>query len=289
MNPINDKGLISLHGGHSGQFCNHAKDSLEEVILGYLDRGFTRVGISEHMPMPDDDLLYPDEKGKGLTADKMLENFARYFKELERLQKKFQDRITIYKGFETETVTGWQERAADLIRRFRPDYVVGSVHHVHDVCFDYAPESREGLVRDLGSEEALYLAYFDAQHEMLKILQPFVVGHFDIIRIYDPDFEERMKTPEIRKRIERNLDLIASLGLNLDYNLRPLARGEAQPYLAPMILDMARDRGIAVIPGDDSHSRAQAGAFVADAVENLAALGFSTQWPEPWCRPIKDD
>ena len=42
--------LVSLHGGHSGEFCSHARDTLEEMVLAYIDQGFDRVGITEHMP-----------------------------------------------------------------------------------------------------------------------------------------------------------------------------------------------------------------------------------------------
>jgi histidinol-phosphatase (PHP family) len=109
------------------------------------------------------------------------------------------------------------------------------------------------------------------------------VGHFDLIRIYDPDFEARLETPEINKRIRRNLSLIKELGLVLDYNLRPLAKGEKMPYLTPAILTMAKGLGIPVVPGDDAHSKEQAGMFVDTAVQSLKDMGFSTAWPTPRC------
>ncbi|MFH2060773.1 MAG: histidinol phosphatase, partial [Pseudomonadota bacterium] len=59
---------ISYHGGHSGQYCNHAKDRLEDIILQYIALEFKAVGITEHIPPSDDQFLYPDEKELGLTA-----------------------------------------------------------------------------------------------------------------------------------------------------------------------------------------------------------------------------
>jgi len=286
MNEIIPSKLISLHGGHSGQFCCHAKDSLEEIIQAYIANGFKAVGISEHMPPPTDEQIYPDEIKKGLSAADLLDRFTRYFKELDRLKKKYRGQIRIFRAFETETVTGWEAQAAGLMAKFRPDYVVGSLHHVNDVCFDYSPEARKGLAEILGSEEALYLAYLDAQYDMLKSLQPFVVGHFDIIRIHDPDYEARFQIPEIRERVERNLTRIKDLGLCMDYNLRPLSRGEAHAYPCPDILNLARQMGIPMVPGDDSHGRDQAGVHVDRAVRDLGKMGFSTDWPVPFCRPF---
>ncbi len=277
--------LISLHGGHSGQFCCHAQDRLEEIIQAYINKGFKTVGITEHMPMPGDEFLYPDESEQGLSARDLINRFKRYFEELDRLQQVYRGKIRIYKGFETEGVTGSLDLAGQLIREYRPDYIVGSVHHVNDACFDYSRENYEAIARDCGSAEAMYLAYFDAQFEMIQTLRPFVVGHFDLIRIFDADYRKRLELPEIKEKIHRNLELIRDLGLVLDYNLRPLSRGEKAPYLAPPILDLAKKMNITVIPGDDAHSTSQAGRFVADAIQTLENLGFSTQWPVPKILP----
>ena len=278
--------LISLHGGHSGQFCSHAQDSLEEIVTAYIDKGFKAVGITEHMPPPQDNQRYPEEAGLGLSSADLLDRFDRYFEELDRLKAGYADQIHIYRGFETETITGWQGRAAELIRRYAPDYVVGSIHHLNDIGFDYSVETWNGLARDMGSPEALYLAYLDVQYEMIQTLQPFVVGHFDIIRIHDPGYASRLQLPEIWEKVMRNLTLIRDLGLCMDYNLRPLSRGEALAYPCPQILQQAKEMNIPLIPGDDSHARTQAGVNVEEAVRTLEQMGFKTEWPLPFCRPF---
>ena len=278
-----DSKLISLHGGHSGQFCCHAQDSLEDLIKAYISKGFKAVGISEHMPPPGDRFLYPDELKQGLSVKDLDNRFSRYFLELERLRQKYKSDIRIFKGFETETVTGSPARVRSLIREFNPDYIVGSIHHLKDRCFDYSRQDYEAIAADFNGLDAMYIAYFDAQYEMILDLHPFVVGHFDLIRIYDPDFEARLDKPEISKRIQRNLSVIKDLGLVLDYNLRPLAKGEKTPYLTPAILARAKDLAIPVVPGDDAHSKEQAGMFVDRAVQSLKDMGFSTNWPRPRC------
>lgn len=273
--------LISLHGGHSGQYCNHAADTLEEIILQYIRLGFKQVGITEHIPPVSDDFRYPDEIEQGLFARDLSDRFDRYIAELKGLKKKYADRITIWAGMETETVTGFKYHVKDLVQRCTPDYIVGSVHHVNDICFDYSPEEYQKAAASCGSVDELYLSYFDLQYDMINALTPFVVGHFDLIRIYDPDYIKRMARPDIAGKITRNLELIASLGLVLDYNLRPLARGEKEPYLAGPVLEQAKHLYIRVVPGDDSHGIDQAGNFVPQAVAELEKLGFSTQWPTP--------
>jgi histidinol-phosphatase (PHP family) len=277
--------LISLHGGHSGEFCCHANDKLEEIICAYIQRGFKTVGITEHMPPASPKLVYPDEIKRGLTIQDLHERFARYTKEVNRLKTAYKSDIQIYLGMETETYSGFIPHIKQLIHKFKPDYIVGSVHHVNDIGFDYSKKEYERALFHCGSHEKLYLSYFDLQYEMIKALRPFVVGHFDLIRIHDENFEHHISTPLIQKRIDRNLFLIKELGLVMDYNLRPLARGEKAPYLCPPILKRIKDLGITVVPGDDSHGKDQAGKHIKEAVKVLKKMGFDTHWPIPKLLP----
>jgi histidinol-phosphatase (PHP family) len=278
--------LISLHGGHSGEFCCHARDRLEDIICTYIEKGFRTVGITEHMPPSRDLFVYPDEAEKGLTAQDLFKQFARYITEVNRLKSVYKSDIRIHVGMETETYSGYVPHVKNLIQEFKPDYIVGSVHHVDDVCFDYSKKEYDTAIHHCGSHEKMYLRYFDLQYDMINALRPFVVGHFDLIRIHDENFEQRLSTPAIHEKILRNLYLIKDLGLVMDYNLRPLSRGEKEPYLNNALLKMIKTLGIPVVPGDDSHGKDQAGGHISWAIRVLNRLGFDTHWPEPRMNPL---
>lgn len=273
--------FISLHGGHSGQYCNHAQDRLEDIIQHYIELGFPVVGITEHVPPVNDGFLYPEEKALGLTAADLYRRFELYFNELGLLQKKYAAHIKILAGMETETFSGYADHIHGLVTKFKPDYIVGSVHHVGDICFDYSRQEYDRALAVYGSHDALYEQYFDLQYEMIKTIKPFVIGHFDLIRIHDPDYKQRVLVPKIQQKIKRNLGLVKSMGLVLDFNLRPLSRGEQEPYITGSILKIARELGISVVPGDDSHGVNEAGLHVDKAIDILKKQGFSTQWPMP--------
>ncbi len=278
--------FISLHGGHSGEFCCHARDRLEDIVQRYIELGFKRVGITEHMPPVSDPFLLPDEIAQGMTALSMFQRFARYMNEANRLKSVYRSQIRLHVGMETETYPGAIPHMEQLVRQFKPDYLVGSVHHVENICFDYSPETYEQTVLHCGSHERMYQQYFDLQYDMIQRVQPFVVGHFDLIRIHDPLYEQRLFEPKILEKIERNLALIKALGLVMDFNLRPLTRGEKEPYITRPLLQIVKKMGILVVPGDDSHGRDQAGIQVAKAMGILQELGFSTLWPEPRLLPL---
>jgi histidinol-phosphatase (PHP family) len=273
--------LVSVHGGHSGQFCCHARDSLEAVVRAYIDQGFAWVGLSEHMPPPADKFLYPEERRAGLDFEKMQARFGAYMAEARRLQRRFGDRIGILVGFEAEACTGSAPLAARLLEHYQPDYVVGGVHHVDDIPFDYNEQEYQRAVQAAGGPEGLYCRYFDLQYEQLQWLRPSVVAHFDLIRLYDPEYTQHLTLPAVQERVGRNLGLIRDLRLILDFNVAALRKGASEPYLSGPILARAIQMGIPVVPGDDSHGVAMAGAYVKEGIAILRQMGGDTTWPKP--------
>jgi histidinol-phosphatase (PHP family) len=272
---------VSVHGGHSAEFCSHARDRLTEIVARYAELGFAWVGLTEHMPAPSDALVPPEERAAGLDARAMLERFAAYVAEARRLQREYAGRLRIGVGFETEVCTGSRALVRELIERFEPDYVVGSVHHVDDVCIDASPELHAEAARRAGGIDALYVRYFDLQYDLITWLRPAVVGHFDLIRLLDPGYEARLRRPGIARRARRNLEAIAEYGGILDFNVRALAKGQREPYVSGPLLAQALQLGIPVVPGDDSHGVADVGRNVDEGIALLRAAGFALDWAIP--------
>lgn len=273
--------LVSVHGGHSGQFCHHATDSLEEIVRAYIRYGFSWVGITEHVPGQSDDLLYPDQKEAGLTPAGLYDRFAAYIAECRRLKDKYASQLRIFVAMEIETYSGYETFVPQLIDRFKPEYIVGSVHFVDDMGFDYSREQYFATAEAVGGLDALYCRYFDQQYEMIYLLNPAVVGHFDLIRLFDPDYRMRLLKPDIARRIRRNLELIREKDLILDFNLRSLLKGADEPYISRSILLQAQELGITVVPGDDSHGQSSIGTNMDKAIAILKELGFDTDWRLP--------
>jgi histidinol-phosphatase (PHP family) len=273
--------FVSVHGGHSGQFCHHATDSLEEIIQLYIEKEFSWVGITEHTPAISDALLYPIQRAAGLTPESLLRTFGKFMVECRRLQKKYSSKIEIFAAMEIETYSGYQEFIPFLINTYRPDYIVGSVHFVDDMGFDYSREQYDIAVETVGGRDELYCRYFDQQYTMIQLLKPAVVGHFDLIRIFDADYKKRLLRPEIMNRIKRNLNLIKELDLIMDFNLRALFKGADEPYISRVILEMAKELEISVVPGDDSHGLDNVANSMESGIAILEKLGFDTQWQKP--------
>jgi len=272
---------VSVHGGHSGQFCDHAEDILEDIIRSYIAHGYTWVGITEHMPPERDEFSYPDELEAGLNAADQQARFAEYVATCRRLRDKYASEIRILVGFETEAYTGYERWVPDVRKAFEPDYIVGSVHHVNDELFDGSPEWYRTAAETAGGVDELYCAYFDRQYEVITTLSPEVIGHFDLVRIFDPDYRARLVKTDIWNRVVRNLEAIRDLGSIMDFNLAALKKGQPEPYIARPVLEEARKMGISVVPGDDSHGVINIDQYWDEGVGILRDTGFDLKWKCP--------
>ncbi|MBF0280631.1 MAG: histidinol-phosphatase [SAR324 cluster bacterium] len=242
---------ISFHGGHSGDYCDHAGGKLEDVVRRAIATGFTHYGLSEHMPRVRDEDLYPEEIQRSRNPEQLRRMFAFYIQEARQLQYKYKNQIHLLVGMETELLEQNDFSPIDRIcKTYTPDYLVGSVHHINRIPFDYNPAEFKKLESMLGGTEAVFCAYYDAQFQLMQHLQPHVVGHFDLIRLYRPDF---VLSPTVWEKIERNLSFGISYDALFEINARAFKKHSNHPYPHPEILNLLLTLGGKVTLGDDSH------------------------------------
>ncbi|KAI1300847.1 histidinolphosphatase [Mortierella claussenii] len=317
--------MFSFHS-HSGQFCMHAKGTLEQVVESAIQKGFTTYGLSEHMPRYHQEQLYPEESH--LTTQDLERMYDQFLQEAVRLQKKYQDQICLLIGLETEY---FGPESIQLVRTLRqsnrktsiappsplsssssssshepslltatptttasaaapvtlPDvqYIVGSLHHVKGIPLDFSQELYLTALETIGkgSWELLFKEYFEAQYEMLQGLQPEVVGHLDLVRIffsaikgcyshghgYSGEAEQEQAqasnqnklTNELWTLVKRNVDFVISYGGLFELNSRAWKKGLADAYPQRDILEYILQRGGRVTLSDDSHGPDDVGMF----------------------------
>jgi histidinol-phosphatase (PHP family) len=263
---------FSYHGGHSGEFCRHAKGELLAVVEAAVARGFTHYGLSEHCPRDRVEDLFPDEHALGTRG--LAAAFTGYVQSALSLRERFADRIELLVGFETERLPpdGWARRMAELRAGASFDYIVGSVHDVDGVYVDYQPELTADLAVRLGGREVLHARYFDALIELVQALRPEVVGHLDLVRKFDGP--QAGFSPAAMRHVERVLEAVAACDGMLDVNCGAARRGLSPVYPLPAILERACQMGIPVTLGDDSHGADSVGVGLDTCLAAIAAAGY---------------
>jgi histidinol-phosphatase (PHP family) len=263
---------FSYHGGHSGQFCRHAKGELERVVETAIAAGFTHYGLSEHCPRFRPEDLFPGEEDLGPEGlERMFESYAAHARSL---RDRVADQIDLLVGFETERLPpgDWASRMKALRARFEPDYIVGSVHDVDGLCIDFKPEATQAVAVAVGGREEMQIRYFGAVADLVSQLQPEVVGHIDLIRKFDgwqPGFSAR-----VHKHITRALEAVKAAGSMLEVNVATHRRKLGPVYPLPEILSEARRMGIEVTLGDDSHGAHDVGVGLDAGLAAIKAAGY---------------
>jgi histidinol-phosphatase (PHP family) len=225
----------------------HAHGHLDDVIQIVREKQFKVFAMTEHMPRTRKQDLYPEEQHlhHSFTADM----FERFYHHAKRLQQEVTD-VHLLVGMEIEWIH--QDTFQELVQlreKYELDYVVGSIHHVDEVPIDYDVATLETLESRIGTEE-MFQRYFDQQYEMLRKVQPLVIGHFDLIRMwrYNHPLSE-----QVWIRIHRNIDFIVSYGGVVELNSRAWKKGLPGAYPLPDILQVMIERNVRFTLSDDSH------------------------------------
>ncbi|MFN4033143.1 MAG: histidinol-phosphatase [Fimbriimonadales bacterium] len=269
---------ISLHGGHSGEFCEHAEGSLREILEAACEAGYHVFGVAEHMPRVDAKFLYPKEIEWGWTPQTLEQTFERYAQTVRQLAEEFADRLTVLRGFEIEVVP--QDRYVALVQHYRLkhgfDYIVGSVHYLHDASIDgYSEQGFLEMMERVGGMEEVAVQYYHKVAEMAQAVRPEVIGHLDLVRLKATRLgvSEQVSTSRVRQAVEQALEAIRAVGARVEVNTSALRKGLDQPYPADWIVQMGARMGVQFCIGDDSHRPAQVGFGLDAAREHLLRNG----------------
>ena len=268
---------VSLHGGHSGEFCEHAAGSLRETIEAAIAMGYQTFGVSEHAPRAEERFVYHTELEKGYDVDRLAREFDEYAAEVSKLAVEYADRITILRGFEAEVVptAGYRELMPALFRRFGFDYMVGSVHYVNEISIDGPKSDFATSVESCGGLEAFCVKYYETVAEMIAALKPHVVGHLDLVRRNAPPGAD-LSTAPIRRAADRALEAAREHGAILDLNTAGWRKQLGGPYPAPWLVQRAAAVGVPFCFGDDSHSPGEVGAGIDEARAYLLENGVTS-------------
>ncbi|ODQ63798.1 histidinol phosphate phosphatase H [Nadsonia fulvescens var. elongata DSM 6958] len=282
------------HHSHSGQYVQHAKDTLDQVVNRAIDMGFKQFCLTEHIPRDKETELYPEEIESATSPADLLVTFQAYVQHAKALQLEHKDKIELLVGFETETITPkYLEYCREMMQDQQYggfDLLVGSVHHVFGIPIDFdLPSWNKAMDKAVelngigpSKEHALVEAYYDLQYEMLNALKPTVIGHFDLIMLLAPkDIQEKnleSEWPIVWEKIIRNIKLVSSYGGLFELSSAAVRKGWPSPYPRENIARAIISSGGKFCLSDDSHGVDQVGLNYQVSLKYLQQLKVNELW-----------
>lgn len=238
-------------------------DDLDAIVAKAFSMGFKQFCLTEHMPRLDDKYLYPEETSKAYTTVTLSEVFENYYIHAKQLRKQYEGSgMEILVGFEVE---GTDIEHLELAKRYMPrfDMCVGSVHFLHGFPIDFSQDLwlKAKDATNGKSSRSLFLDYFQLQYKVIDLLHPQVIGHFDLIRLFQPPHESKdlKQWPDVYQQIITNIKLVNSYNGLFELNSAALRKGWDSPYPQPDLVQLILELGGKFCLSDDSHGLNQIG------------------------------
>ena len=177
--------------------CRHASGSESEYIEKALEKGFSVLGFSDHVPQP-----YPETFKSCIRMG--MEELSDYTGTLVSLREKYKDRIKILIGYEAEYSPKYFEPLMKKLREFPLDYMILGQHFV--------PDEIEGFPSGTGTDDELRLKdYVDLTVEAMSTGLFSYIAHPDIINFTGSNlvYEKHMS-----RLVEASIKLSVPLEVN---------------------------------------------------------------------------
>ena len=265
------KRFISNYHTHNN-FCD-GKNTIEEVVLTAIDKGFLHLGISSHAHIPNqEDWTINDGKMEA------------YLHEVNRMKRKYANKINIYTGLEIDYFCqlGWYPSIIPYIEDL--DYNIGSVHCFYkgDVWEDYyIDDTRESFEKGVdhifhGNIQEAVRYYYNCIQTMVTQYHPTIVGHIDLIKKNNKGnyfFNEKDKW--YRDLVEGVLSTIKSSSSIIEVNTGGIARfGSDLLYPSISILEEIYRKGMDITVNSDCHHVEDIDCYYEEAYHLLKDIGF---------------
>ncbi len=171
-------------------------------------------------------------------------------------------------GIEADFVAGREDRMANLLEAREWDYVVGSVHFLHDRALDTEEYSVWGAGE---SADRVWRRYFGTVAESARSGLFDIVAHPDLVKVWG-DGAPR-PDGDLRGYYEPAVEAFAESGIAVEVSTAGLRKPVEEIYPARAYLEMVVDASCPIALSSEAHVPAQIGFRYEQALELLDELG----------------
>lgn len=143
---------------------------------------------------------------------------------------------------------------------------MGGMHHVGEIPIDFDKETYEKAVKacqglhsqengqpDLSAPEdsasnipldprtAFLSSYFDAQYKLITCIQPTIIAHIDLCRLYTPEvqLDDAKRFPGVWDKVVRNVEAVVEYGGMFEVSSAALRKGWQTGYPGQEVLQVS--------------------------------------------------
>jgi len=229
----------------------------DDLVRRAQELDLPEIGICDHLVPPalDDGFGIPPQRlGEYVTAVRSAAAGAG---------------IRVLLGLEADYSPETAAETAAQLARWRPDYVIGSIHSVGGFAFDDPRLRDDPRQRDL---ELLWLGYFRLLGQAAESGLVDVLGHADLVKKFG---RRPAMTPSLTAAALEALSCAAERGVAIEINTCGWRQAAGEQYPSLTLLEQACRLGVSLTFGSDAHVPADVGSRFAAAVAVARSAGYS--------------
>lgn len=245
---------VDLHNHTT--LCNHATGNIEQYIKRAIELKIDIYGFSDHAPMNFEPEYRMD-----------LSQMEKYETSVLNIKDRYKDKIDILLGYEVDYMSSKIYMEDKVLKNKNIDYLIGSVHFLDRWGFDN-PEYIKGYkTKDI---DTIYIDYFKAIEDMVKTNYFDIVGHLDLIKVFN-----FLPKKDIKSIAHNALKQIKKSNMVLEINSAGLRKPVKEQYPSRQLLELAFELDIPITFSSDAHSVSQIG-YGYDEVKKIALdIGYT--------------
>ncbi len=255
---------IDMHT-HS-TFSHDGKDELKTMLAAAQEKGLAFYGVSEHFDFDYDLTLLDKETQKALQNP----DYGDYFHAARHLQEDYEGVMNVAVGaeFGYSDDRSVQTRYQETHEKYRPDFVINSVHSMDGLDF--------ALRKNTEEKKTLYSAYLGLVRRSLEVSYPYdIVGHIGYIARYVSYENTEISLSEFGEQIDDILLTIIRKGKILEANTASKHLPQTTLPSAAILRRYYELGGRKVSYGSDAHFTARIGDKWEETVALLKEIGFT--------------
>ncbi len=251
---------------HTHSIFSDGENTLEEMALAAISKGFSSLGFSDHSAIDGcDDWCMPKEK------------YDEYFKECEKVKEKYSDKLEVFIGLEMDLLS---EKTDNKL-----DYAIGSCHHVvkngKRICIDNTAEELITGVNECFGGDVMSLCeeYYKEISKVAERDDINIVGHFDIIKKFTETCPGIIDINDLRfiEAEDKAIKALVDANKIFEINTGAEASGKRSvPYPDERVLRKIAQNGGRIMLSSDCHYTKYLDFGFEDALKLAKDCGFES-------------
>lgn len=250
--------LVNTHSHTT--YCDHAEDSMRDMVEAAIAAGISTYAITEHYPMTLQGMA-------GGSAGMPYERLDEYVAEARKLRREHPE-MDIIVGAEVDWLGSLENRDLESEDWSRFELILGSVHFIDGWGFD--DPAYKGRWETAGVDE-VWRSYFDAwcQAATAKSVPFHVMAHPDLVKKFGfkPSFD-------LSPLYEQAAEAVASAGRMVEVNTAGGWCPCNEFYPAPELLRAFCRAGVPCTVGTDAHAAVNVARGIREAYRYLYDAGY---------------